>query len=145
MPQYSVPINGPNGPGTITVNASDASAAIANASQGGNYAVGAASLGGNQNLNAQAQATVSGSAPAQTVAGNPNLLGGDAAKLGNTITSAINALASGNRELFERVKFEFDQTFGLEKDKFAEFIRQYNTDFAEKVRQYNQNYLISQA
>lgn len=140
MPQYSVPINGPNGPGTMTVNASSPAAAMENASQGGNYATGAAVQGGNQNLSGGG-----GGAPSTNVASPTIGASADMIKMGNAITSAANALASGNREAFERAKFEWDQTFGLEKDKFAEFIRQYNQNYAEGIRQYNQNYLISQA
>ena len=37
---YIVPINGPNGPGQMTVSATDPTAAAINANQGGNYATG---------------------------------------------------------------------------------------------------------
>lgn len=43
MPKFEVPITGPDGSkGTITVNASDAQAAVKNAAQGGNTATGSA-------------------------------------------------------------------------------------------------------
>jgi hypothetical protein len=47
MAQYTVPITGPDGtPGTITVNASDAAAAVDNAKQGKNTPTGSATLVG---------------------------------------------------------------------------------------------------
>lgn len=48
---------------------------------------------------------------------------------GAAIQQALDALASGNREAFQRAMYEFDQTFGLDKDKFAEDVRQYNQNF----------------
>ena|SRR5215471_1183716 len=67
MPQFTVPITGPDGgQGTITVNASDADAALKNAYQGGNTPTGAATLAGGS----------IGSGPTSTT-GPANLGGGD--------------------------------------------------------------------
>lgn len=45
------------------------------------------------------------------------------------IQKALDALAAGNREAFQRAIYEFDQTFGLDKDKFAEDTRRFNETF----------------
>jgi hypothetical protein len=128
MPQFSVPINGPNGPGTMTVNANDAASAVQNASQGGNYATGGAVAGGNQNLGGAAIA----SAPSNTLTNNANTAA--VQQLGNQVNSLLSAIASGNKEAFNEAVRQFNVSFGLDKDKFT-----------EAIRQFNENLTISQA
>jgi hypothetical protein len=107
MPQFSVPINGPNGPGTMTVNANDAASAVQNASQGGNYATGGAVAGGNQNLGGAAIA----SAPSNTLTNNANTAA--VQQLGNQVNSLLSAIASGNKEAFNEAVRQFNENLTI--------------------------------
>ena len=60
--------------------------------------------------------------------------GGSAQQLGGAIDKLLQAIADGNKAAFDQAVKEFDLTFGLDKDKFA-----------EAIRQYNQSYLITEA
>ena len=55
--------------------------------------------------------------------------GTGAEQYGTAIQKALDALASGNREAFQRAIYEFDATFGLDKDKFTEDTRRFNETF----------------
>jgi hypothetical protein len=134
MPEFTVPIDGPNGPGFMTVNASDEQAARENASQGGNVASGAPISGGHA-AHQEGGVAVAGYGPSTDAAGRPTGSAGTgtgtgAQQYGDAIQKALDALASGNREAFQRAIHEWDLTFGLDKDKFAEDIRRFNENFA---------------
>lgn len=137
MPSYTVPINGPNGPGFMTVNASSPKAAAENASQGGNYATGNAQEGGQQahtgtggeavagypaGFGPSGQITPSTATPTQTTNSND----AEVQKLGNQINSLMGAIATGNKEAFDEAVRQFNLSFGLDTQKFSEAVRQFN-------------------
>lgn len=134
MPSYTVPITGPNGPGFMTVNASDAGAAAENASQGGNVATGGAVEGGHQAHTGAGGTAVAGY-PAGYGAGGQ--IGGGGGGAGGTDQSALDqlargqdallkAIADGNMEAFREAVRQFDVSFGLDQNKFTEAVRQFN-------------------
>lgn len=79
-------------------------------------------------------ATQTAGAPATAPATKPATPGAPpvqpgASQYGAAIQSMLNAIASGNREAFQRAVYEFDVTFQLDKDKFAEDTRRFNENF----------------
>ena len=64
------------------------------------------------------------SSPGTTTSGQP--MGADYAA---SIQKISDALAAGNREAFNRAVYEWDQTFGFDKEKFAEDTRRFNEQF----------------
>lgn len=141
MPVYQVPITGADGtPGTITVNASNEASAVENAAQGGNTAIGGATQ-----VAAAPNAQTSSMNYTRGGGGNSGGGGGDAQQLGSAIERLMQAIASGNKAAFDQTVKEFDLTFGLDKDKFAEDTRQFNVKFGEAVRQFGLNYALSEA
>lgn len=123
MPEYTVPINGPNGPGFMTVNASDAGAAIENASQGGNRAAGTPIEGGHR-------ATTGGGGTATALPGVPQANDAATSQLGSQIDALLKAIADGNHEAFVEAVRQFDLSFGLDQNKFTEAIRQFNENLS---------------
>jgi hypothetical protein len=148
MPEYTVPINGENGPGFMTVNASSPEAAMENASQGGNYATGGAVEGGHQAHTGSGGTAVAGYPAgydaAGQIAGRTTSTQG-AQQLGAGIEKLLQAIADGNKAAFDQAVKEFDLTFGLEKDKFGEDIRRFNVNFGEAVRQFGLNYALAES
>ena len=148
MPSYTVPINGPNGPGFMTVNANSQAAAEENASQGGNYATGGAVEGGHQAHTGAGGTAVAGYAPGYNASGlisNQSAVqtaaaAGNAAQYGAAIDKMLQAIAEGNQKAFDETVREWNLVFGFDQTKFQEDVRQYNTTFAEQQRQYNQNF-----
>src|SRR5262245_28012806 len=130
MPQFTVPINGANGPGSVTVNATDAASAAGNVGAG-NYATGPAVSGSYQSVS---QPAVGGGTPTAAAPTTVNSTDAEVEKLGRQVNSLLGAIASGNKEAFDEAIREFNLSFGLDKDKFS-----------EAVRQFNQNYLISES
>lgn len=124
----------------MTVNASDPAAAVENAKQGGNAAAeGAVAQEGGHQAHTGTGGTATAGYPAgygpsgQVGVGTgytaPAANGSGADQYGAAIQKALDALAAGNREAFARAVHEFDVTFGLEKDKFAEDTRRFNQTF----------------
>jgi hypothetical protein len=68
-----------------------------------------------------------------------------ASQLGAGINSLLGAIASGNKQAFDEAVRQFNATFGLDKDKFSEDTRRFNTNFAEAVRQFGLNYALSES
>ena len=136
MPSYTVPINGPNGPGFMTVNANNASEAQTNASQGGNYATGGAVEGGHQAHTGEGGTAVAGYPAGYNASGQigtTQTVGSNDAevqKLGNQINSLMSAIASGNKEAFDEAVRQFNLSFGLDTQKFSEAVRQFNENLA---------------
>src|SRR5262245_6039938 len=138
MPSYTVPINGPNGPGFMTVNASSPSEAQNNANQGGNYATGQAQEGGHQAHTGTGGEAVAGypagygpsgpigAPPTQTSSSND----AEVQKLGQQINRLMGAISSGNKEAFDEAVRQFNLSFGLDTSKFAEGVRQFNENLA---------------
>jgi hypothetical protein len=134
MPSYTVPINGENGPGFMTVNASSPEAAMENAGQGGgNYATGAAVEGGHQAHTGAGGTAVAGYPAgydaAGQIAGRTTLSAGDQQSLNQLIAgqeAMLKAIADGNMEAFREAVRQFDLSFGLDQNKFQEAVRQFN-------------------
>src|SRR5215471_7840622 len=126
MPVFTVPITGNNGPGYVTVNATDAASAVNNVGAG-NVASGAPISGGPANIPGGGNAT--GGTPANpanaTVSNNAALQ-----QISNQVNSLLGAIASGNKQAFDEAVRQFNLSFGLDKDKFTEAIRQFNENLA---------------
>ncbi len=116
MGLYTVPISGPNGSGngTITVNASDPEAAVQNAYQGGNTPTGPATGGG-------------GSGGSSSSGGGGG--GGNSNAAANAQQQLSQALASGNKAAADEAIRQFNATFGLDSQKFAETVNEYNKNY----------------
>ena len=131
MASYTVPIDGPNGPGFMTVNANNASEAAINASQGGNVATGAAVEGGHQ-----AHTGAGGTAVAGYPSGGSGQLGGGptgssgADQIGASIQKMLDAIASGNKQAFDETVREWNAQFGLDTQKFQDDVRRFNENLA---------------
>jgi hypothetical protein len=130
MPVFTVPITGANGPGFVTVNATDANSAAGNVGQG-NVASGPATPGGPGGGAPAAGATgqASGGQQASTTAATSTASSGGQ-QLAAGINSLLGAIASGNKQAFDEAVRQFNLQFGLDKDKFTEAIRQFNQNFA---------------
>ena len=125
MPEYTVPIQGG---GYMTVNASDPQAAIENASQGGNVPTGGAPIAGGHM--AGGPGNPPGPNYSGTIAGSSGDLSGQGAQqYAAAIQQMLDAVASGNREAFNRAVYEFDVVFQLDRDKFAEDTRRFDQTF----------------
>lgn len=132
MPVFQVPIVDNKGEaGTITVNASDAQAAIENAGAQGNNTVpsGASAT----QVAAAPNAETSGmnyTRPGPTGGdGGGGLSAADQAALNQYAASQkmiMDAVASGNANALRESIRQFDLMFGLDRDKMAETIRQFN-------------------
>jgi hypothetical protein len=101
------------------------------ASGGYSYSGGGQSgVGGGSQAPTQGATYNTGGTSASTTGGTPQAqVSGDAARLAAAIQNMSNAVASGNREAMQRAMYEFDQTFGLQREQFAEGIRQFNQNF----------------
>src|SRR6266498_345642 len=133
MPQFTVPINGPNGPGFMTVNASSPQEAQNNANQGGNHPTGAAMPGGHQAHTGPGGTAVAGSGAgsnAYALDGGGGGAGAGQGGLGSGIQQLLDAIASGNKAAADEAKRQFDTTFGLDVKKFDESVRQYNSNLS---------------
>lgn len=150
MALFNVGIIGPDGGrGTIQVNASDANAAVQNASQGGNTPIsGATMVGGG---------STGGGGPVTSGGGQQQQGGGGvtAAQLDAQFQKMLGALASGNKEAFEEAKREFNATFEITQAgvtgsyqgnptlaaqlQQANLTGQYNGQPTEATRQFNQS------
>jgi hypothetical protein len=122
MPTFTVPISGPNGSGagTITVNASDATAAAINAQQGGNTVTGTPVAAGGAGAVAGSTTPTTGTSPTVTAQSGQQLAAG--------INSLLGAIASGNKQAFDEAVRQFNVTSGLDQSKFDESIRQFNAN-----------------
>lgn len=136
MASYTVPINGPNGPGFITVNASSPSAAIENASQGGDHATGEPILGGHQATTGPGGTAVAlgglqptGSNALQTAASAAGMSGGSA-QVAAAIDKMLQAIADGNTKAFEETVREWNLQFGFDQTKFQDDVRRFNENLA---------------
>jgi len=97
MPSYTVPITGPNGPGSMTVNANNPAEAAVNATQGGNTPTGPGVL-------VSGQTTTPGSPSSPSTPGNPT---------GGGIDAILQALQRGDQRAFDEAVRQFNQTFGV--------------------------------
>jgi len=108
MPQFTVPLQGG---GSMTVNASDAQAATDNVTaQGGTPSQWGGPIAGGGPMWPTSSPTSASPSPAAP--GTPGQ-GPGAEQYGGAIQKFLDALASGNREAFQRAVYEFDKTFGL--------------------------------
>lgn len=117
MPSYNVPLEGG---GEMTVNASDQAAAIENVQvQGGTPA-----SGGTPHVDT----TRSGGGTDYPTRGPSNNGGGDSelAMLIAGQKAISDAIATGNHEALVEAIRQFDLSFGLDRDKFGEAVRQFN-------------------
>jgi hypothetical protein len=121
MPVFTVPINGANGPGSVTVNATDATSAAQNVGAG-NTATGPATAGG-PSASTSVGPTTGGAAPAAPAA---TVNSAASAQLASGVNSLLGAIASGNKQAFDEAVRQFNATFGLDQSKFQESIRQFN-------------------
>jgi hypothetical protein len=137
MPSYTVPIDGENGPGFMTVNASSPEAAMENAGQGGgNYATGAAQEGGHQAHTGTGGTAVAGYPAGYNAAGqisaqnmgtgDPN---SDLQKLIDGQNAMLKAIAEGNMDAFREAVRQFDLSFGLDQNKFTQAVSEFNQNF----------------
>ena len=141
MPSYTVPINGPNGPGFITVNASSPQAAIDNANASGNTVPQGAQAqeGGHQAHTGTGGTAVAGypagygpsgapgTSPPGTTPGTPPGFDPAAwAQYSKAYEDILRAVAARDERAFQEAVRQFDVTFGLDRDKFSEAIRQFN-------------------
>jgi hypothetical protein len=87
--------------------------------------------GGTQTPTQGATFNTGGGGTGGTPTGTPSAATGDlAAQYAAAIQKAQAALAAGNREAFQRAIYEWDTTFGFDKEKFAEDTRRFNEQFA---------------
>jgi hypothetical protein len=140
MPSYTVPIDGPNGPGFMTVNASDEASARENAGQGGDHATGGAVLGGHQAHTGAGGTAVAGYPQGYDAAGQ--IAGRQTGKPASQMSddealkaliegrdALLKAIAEGNMDAFREAVRQFDVTFGLDKDKFAQAVKEFSMNF----------------
>ena len=93
---------------------------------GGEGGQGSVQSGGSSGVSVGVSSPSQPSTPATTV--------GPAVNNGDSITRLLQAQSAGDQKALAETIREWDQKYGLDRDQFGEF-----------VRQYNQNYLISQA
>jgi len=112
VPQYTIPnLAG----GSQTISAPSLGAATSQAQAAGTWAPSAGTYGAN-----------SGPGGGGGDGGGGGGGGGAAQQLGKGIDNLLGAVASGSQASLNETIREFDQTFGLDKDKFQEAIRQFN-------------------
>jgi len=92
------------------------------------YANAASSTPHSSNLNSTPNQPAQNQQPNQNQPNNQN--NGNSADLGSAIDDMLGSIASGNHEAFVESVRRFDLKFGLDKDRFAEGVRQFNEGLA---------------